>query len=157
MAAYPATTAQINVTLMVIEEKAELTFIKRTIIAHYHPFISDHATPQTQLLHYLRQKALLLVLDNFEHLLSPPVSLPTATEANPTLALVNGILQEAPAVTLLVTSRERLNLQGEWVYEVGGLEIPDADSSAPAEESSALTLFLQTAAARAGNFYANGG
>ncbi|MEZ4727541.1 MAG: tetratricopeptide repeat protein [Caldilineaceae bacterium] len=120
-------------------------FVVATVATTLNFTLSGHATPQTQLLHYLRQKRLLLVLDNFEHLLSPPAPLPTTTEANPALALVNGILQEAPAVTLLVTSRERLNLQGEWVYDVGGLEILDADNPASTIESSALALFLQTA------------
>jgi predicted ATPase len=55
---------------------------------------------------------LLLVVDNFEHLLKG---------AN----LLSDILRHAPHVTLLATSRERLNLQEEWVYEVQGLPFPN--------------------------------
>lgn len=66
---------------------------------------------QRQLINHLRPKVLLLVLDNFEHLLA----------GGEGLAIVRAILQEAPGVKLLVTSHEPLNIQGEWIYEVAGL------------------------------------
>lgn len=72
-----------------------------------------------QLLDYLQAKELLLVLDNFEHLL---------IASHHSLDFVIQILQKAPAVKLLVTSRERLNLQEEWVLEVGGLVYPDSNA-----------------------------
>lgn len=65
----------------------------------------------SQLLNYLRQKQLLLVLDNFEQLI-----------AGATLLI--DLWQKAPGVKLLVTSRERLNLREEWVVEVEGLDYP---------------------------------
>ncbi|MBE7557187.1 MAG: AAA family ATPase [Anaerolineales bacterium] len=65
----------------------------------------------SQLLKHLRQKQVLLVLDNFEHLM-----------AGATLLI--DLWQKAPGVKLLVTSRERLNLREEWVVEVEGLEYP---------------------------------
>lgn len=65
-----------------------------------------------QLVDYLREKQLLLVLDNFEHLI-------------PHAGLLSEILRQAHHVRLLVTSRQRLNLRGEWVLEVGGLPFPD--------------------------------
>jgi predicted ATPase len=61
--------------------------------------------PTAHLLGYLRQRHMLLVLDNFEHLLD-------------CADLVTDILQHAPRVTILVTSRERLNLQAEWLFDV---------------------------------------
>jgi transcriptional regulator with XRE-family HTH domain len=64
--------------------------------------------PRTQLLNYLRAKQSLLVLDNVEHLLEG-------------VDLFAEMLERAPEVKLLVTSRERLNLQGEWVFEIQGL------------------------------------
>ncbi len=85
----------------------------------------DH---RKQLLNYLRQKELLLVLDSFEHLL----------DASP---LLTEILQVAPEVKLLVTSRERLDIEGEWVVEVGGLAMSIA-ADAP---SAAAQLFVQCA------------
>src|SRR5688572_13045131 len=60
-----------------------------------------------QLLDYLRDRALLLVLDNFEHLVAA-------------VDLLEAILVRAPGVKLMVTSREVLNLRGEWLYPVQG-------------------------------------
>lgn len=71
------------------------------------PFTKGDA--KKQLLNFLRQKELLLVMDNFEHLLESS-------------ALISEILQAAPDVKILVTSRERLDVQGEWVVELSGLE-----------------------------------
>jgi predicted ATPase/DNA-binding SARP family transcriptional activator len=73
------------------------------------------SSPEYRLLDYLSRKQLLLVLDNFEHLLEGTDLLAT-------------ILSQAPTVTLMVTSRERLNLREEWVYEVQGLPFPDAEA-----------------------------
>ena len=79
-------------------------------------------------------------------------------EATCASELVVEILRQAPGVTLLVTSRERLNVRGEWVYDVNGLEVPSADEILHTvkpetgeagdtlfEAYSAVTLFLQTA------------
>jgi predicted ATPase/DNA-binding SARP family transcriptional activator len=82
------------------------------------------------LLHWLREREMLLVLDNIEHLLDGA-------------GLIGDILDRAPDVQLLVTSRARLDLQGEWVVEVGGLSLP-ASSPGPAM-SSAEQLFIQRA------------
>jgi predicted ATPase len=56
------------------------------------------------------------------------------------------ILQTAPAVKLLVTSRERLNLREEWLLDIRGLRFPI--SLRPGEELegySAVQLFLESA------------
>ncbi|MCK6623745.1 MAG: tetratricopeptide repeat protein [Anaerolineae bacterium] len=88
--------------------------------------------PKVQFLNYLREKCLLLVLDNFEHLL----------EGGELLA---ELLQQAPGVKLLVTSRERLNLQGEWLFDLQGLPVPPLDQVDRAEAYSAVELFAQSA------------
>lgn len=88
--------------------------------------------PTEQLLQYLRHKTMLLVMDNFEHLL----------EAS---ALVSDILAAAPGVKILSTSRERLNLHEEWVYEVRGLAFPAGEAEADIENYSAVQLFVQSA------------
>lgn len=93
---------------------------------------SGPADPQVQLLHCLRQKCLLLLLDNFEHLL----------EGSQILAK---LLQHAARLKLLVTSRERLNLQGEWLFDLQGLPVPPPDQADRAEEYSAVGLFVQSA------------
>ena len=69
------------------------------------------AAPEAQVVAFLRDKALLLVLDNFEPLI----------DAAPLLATV---LAGAPQVQMLVTSRERLNLQEEWLLAVDSLTFP---------------------------------
>ncbi len=77
--------------------------------------ISDENTAE-QLLAYLAEKELLLVLDNFEQL--------AGDEACPRFLV--SMLERAPEVKLLVTSRERLNLQHEWLREIKPLAGDDA-------------------------------
>ncbi|MCI0399492.1 MAG: protein kinase, partial [Chloroflexi bacterium] len=67
--------------------------------------------PKQQLLRYLEPKQMLLVMDNFEHVLAGS-------------ELVMEILQAAPGVKVLVTSRERLHLSGETLYALRGLDYP---------------------------------
>ncbi|MEA3440852.1 MAG: BTAD domain-containing putative transcriptional regulator, partial [Chloroflexota bacterium] len=94
--------------------------------------------PKAQLLNYIRHKQMLLLVDNFEHLLDGA-------------ELLGEMLVEAPQVTLLVTSRERLSLQEEWIFEVQGLpfpqvvEITTGKSPASLEDFDAVRLFLQSA------------
>ena len=73
--------------------------------------------PRTQLMNYLQEKKLLLILDTFEHL---------TDNAN----LISDILETAPGVQIMVTSRERLRLRGETIYEVQGMMIPSYEDSA---------------------------
>lgn len=94
--------------------------------------IDGQEDPLPQLLNYLRDQQMLLVMDNFEHLLRK-------------VDLLTGILKQAPQVKILVTSRERLNLQGEWVFEVRGLVYPQDNQISKVEEHSAVALFLQRA------------
>ena len=88
--------------------------------------------PQEQLLQYLREKALLLVLDNFEHLLDGA-------------ELLTEILEAAPEVKLLVTSREVLNLQAEWRYPVRGLQYPETTTAEQPRTYGAVQLFVERA------------
>jgi predicted ATPase/DNA-binding SARP family transcriptional activator len=96
---------------------------------------SNQIDPKEQLIKHLRTKDLLLVLDNLEHLL------PDAAR------LVVEILQRAPEVACLVTSRERLNVVGDWVLELEGMDYPQRESQneAPFESYSAVALFVQHA------------
>ncbi len=90
--------------------------------------------PCLQLVNYLRGKEMLLILDNMEHLLGGST-------------LLVEILQQAPEVKLLVTSRERLNLRWEWCFEVEGLEYPPGNTinDQSLEAYSAVQLFQQVA------------
>ncbi|MFN8495497.1 MAG: BTAD domain-containing putative transcriptional regulator [Caldilineaceae bacterium] len=94
-----------------------------------------------QLLNYLSTKQMLLILDNFEQLLAG-------------IDFVRELLEQALTVTLLITSRVRLNLSAEWLFTVKGLDVPDASSvnkyvreSAinKIEEFSAIRLFIKLA------------
>jgi len=83
--------------------------------------------PRGQLIDYLRRKQLLLVLDNYEHLLaegaSPESSAPRASP-DEQVGLIADLLAAAPGVKLLVTSRASLQVQGEHLYPVQGLQAP---------------------------------
>jgi len=88
------------------------------------------ALPQSQLADYLREKNVLLVLDNFEHLA-------------PHGTLLSDLLTQAPGVKCLVTSRVRLELQGEWTVFVGGLSVAD-ETAGGGSTSDALRLFANS-------------
>lgn len=88
--------------------------------------------PKVQLINYLRSKQILLILDNFEHLIS-------GTE------IVAEILLQASRVKILVTSRERLNLQEEWILQIHGMEVPSGMGFNDAENFPAMQLFLERA------------
>jgi predicted ATPase/DNA-binding CsgD family transcriptional regulator len=87
--------------------------------------------PKLQLLEFLRDKRLLLLLDNFEHLLDGAGLLPD-------------ILDSGPHVKMLLTSRERLNLREEWVYDVRGLAFPENGQNVLVDNYTAVQLFVQT-------------
>lgn len=72
-------------------------------------------TPLQQLLlNYLREKELLLILDNSEHLIDA------------TAQLVEKLLVDIPGLQILVTSREPLGVPGEMLWRVPSLTIPDS-------------------------------
>jgi DNA-binding SARP family transcriptional activator/predicted ATPase len=86
------------------------------------------ADPVAHLAAWLRGRAVLLVLDNMEQLLDG-------------VALLTALLEGAPRLKLLVTSRERLHLPEEWVLEVGGLPLPAGPDDL--ERAAASSLYLQ--------------
>ena len=90
---------------------------------------------QKQLLDHLKDKETLLVLDNLEHLFD---------ESGSGIALIVDMLRGAPNLKILVTSRERVNLYEEVVFDVSGLDVPNEDNDAD-EGFSAIALFLQGA------------
>jgi predicted ATPase len=82
--------------------------------------------PKEQLVEYLREKDMLLVLDNMEHLIAPSAPSTNGGDSDVT-ELLSEILRRAPGVVILVTSRERTGLQEEWVYVVEGLTYPESE------------------------------
>lgn len=102
---------------------------------------------ESQLLRYLADKEMLLVIDNFEHLLKGT-------------GILLKIIERAPRLSLLVTSRERLNSQAGSVMDVGGLPYPppvpgeDLHAISPEEagQYEAVRLFLERAWAKQEDF-----
>ncbi len=93
---------------------------------------SGQQDPLHQLLNYLSSKHMLLVMDNFEHLIEAA-------------SLITAILQAAPRIKILVTSRSVLDLQEEWIRPVQGLKFPEEGISQPIEAYSAVQLFVERA------------
>ncbi len=98
----------------------------------------ENEEPKEQLLRFLRQKTMLLVLDNFEHLRSRA-------------SLLDEILSTAAGIKMLVTSREKLNLQAEQLFPIGGMVFPAGSGAAngevrkPLTDYSAIQLFCERA------------
>ena len=91
--------------------------------------IGDH---KKQLLDYLRNKNMLLVLDSFE----------TVVESG---GLVAELLSASEGSKVLVTSRVRLNLSGEHIYPLMGMSTPPADTQEHVLNYSSVELFLDAA------------
>lgn len=96
------------------------------------------ARPWQQIVDFLQGKSLLLILDNFEHLVEQA-------------GRITELLETAPQLKILVTSRVRLNISPEWLIPLEGLEVPPLEvpmTAAAGEEwqavegYSALQLFL---------------
>lgn len=126
--------------------------------------LTGQEDPVVQLLNYLHDKQMLLLLDNFEHLLAPSLSIPQGEaehsmsppegEGAAAVDLLSDMLTVAPGMKLLVTSREVLNLQEEWLYHVQGLSFPtspqtplllEEEQGEGLEAYSAVQLFVERA------------
>jgi predicted ATPase/class 3 adenylate cyclase len=93
------------------------------------------------LLEFLESKALLLLLDNCEHLLRPVGS------------LVGRVMRACPAVRVLTTSREGLTVAGEHMLGVASLGVPEeADSLDAIAACDAVLLFVERARAVKASF-----
>lgn len=104
--------------------------------------LSGPEAPAAQVQAYLREKALLLLLDNVEHLLAGA-------------PFIAALLAAAPRLKLLVTSRVRLRMRGEWVVELDGLPFPPDEPSSTEQgiaQYDSIQLFVQTAQSVAPTF-----
>lgn len=90
------------------------------------------ADQRAQLVNYLREKAMVLVIDSADRALT-------------SIGLISDILQAAPKMKILATSRARLNLLGETVYTLEGMWIEDQLSPQRIAETSAYQLFVSSA------------
>jgi predicted ATPase len=86
--------------------------------------LASNEDPKSRILDYLGDKTILLVMDNFEHVLDGTT-------------FVQDLLKAAPRVQILATSRVKLNVTGETVFHIEGLTVGDG--------SSAIELFAQSA------------
>lgn len=102
---------------------ASADFVITAVANALNLYFDKQQTPKRQLLDFLRRKELLLIIDNFEHMI----------EAIP---LITDILDYAPAVKILITTRERLNVRSEWPIELRGLRFPE-----PTELEQGLTEY----------------
>ena len=99
--------------------------------------------PMMDLCICLRDRHLLVVLDNCDHLISAAAK------------LAESILQSAPDVHILASSREPLGAQGEWQYRLDPLELPpimESLTAAVARSYPAVELFVERAATTALGF-----
>lgn len=94
--------------------------------------LSNKADPRQELIAGLRDREMLIVLDNLEHL----------SWGSTFLAQ---ILDKAPGVRFIVTSRERLKIDTEWVFQLNGLSVPEDTSYDGCEKAEAVQLFLHSA------------
>jgi predicted ATPase len=94
--------------------------------------ILQGSDPRQALLQTLHDKRCLLLLDNFEHVMDG-------------VEIVVDLLQAAPHVQLLATSREQLNVRGEHLYFVQAMDYAPDATLADATTSSAVRLFVQSA------------
>jgi len=98
-----------------------------------------HESPERPILEvvqdHIRDKTLLLVTDNFEHVVGAA-------------SVVSGLLEHAPQLSVLATSRELLRIQGEREYPVEPLPVPAATNDlTELEANTCIQLFVDRAEA----------
>lgn len=97
----------------------------------------SHHDLQASIVAFIGDRAVLLLLDNFEHLIT----------AAP---IVAALLTRCPRLTILVTSRAALRLQAEHAFAVKPLALPQTDRPLPPQELlgyAAVRLFVERAQA----------
>jgi predicted ATPase len=102
-----------------------------TLLSHFGLTQQGKTEPIAQLTDFIAEKNLLLVLDNFEHLTEGSSFLPS-------------MLSTCPNLKLLVTSREKLNLEEEYCFTLEGLPFANTPTS-DAKLSNAVQLFTERA------------
>lgn len=92
------------------------------------PLTGDQA--EKVVIHSLYDKKMLLILDNFEHLMDGA-------------EFVDKLVNNTQHLQILLTSRERLNLNEEWLIPVKGLPVPKTVAGIKPEDYGAVQLFVQ--------------
>ena len=106
----------------------------------------NNLSPEEGLVEGIANKRMLLVLDNCEHLI------------NDVAPLASSLLSSCSRLKILTTSREALQISGEWLYSVPVLDLPKKNSAVDIEtisEFPALVLFAERARAVRADFALN--
>ncbi len=118
-----------------LTSKDSIEDIPSAIASAFHYRIETNVgylNPVNELYYYLSSRTMLLVLDNFEHLLAGAEYL-------------KELLVKAPQIKLLITSRECLNIPEEWVFTIPGLSYPRNGHKNGNGSYTALVLFQERA------------
>ena len=107
-------------------------FLPSTVATILKISLQSEKKPLEQLLEYLQNKQMLLIMDNFEHLLDGTL-------------IVAEMLARGRNIKIIATSREPLNIAGEWILNIDGLRYPESDRVEDPEYYNAIQLFVQTA------------
>jgi|GEM_PF-1950922 len=97
---------------------------------------------------YLSSKKILIILDNFEQLISNF----DPSQNNLSRSIISKLLIDAKELKLVVTSRESLGIQKEFVYELVGLPFPKSNTELYIERYPSIKLFLSEAKRLKSNF-----
>jgi len=91
--------------------------------------IATPLSPENQLINFLRKKHVLLVLDGFDQLVTHG-------------KVLSKILENAPGVKIMITSREKMDLMGEWIFTLPGLPVPEREDHASLFVNDSIRLFV---------------
>ena len=120
-----------------LESLADEDLVPQTVASFLNIAEPSDQTLEDSLLNELRNKTLLLILDNCEHLLDACAQ------------LAERLLRNCPTLKILATSRDLLRLEGEAAYHIPPLTIPESHETQSLEEitnSESIQLFAQRAA-----------
>jgi len=129
--------------LVELADVADARLVSNTLMLALDLRDQSATEPLPLLLAYLRDKELLLLVDNCEHLLDAAAQ------------VIDQVVRAAPGVRVIATSREPLSADGEHVIPVAPLELPSAQqagSLGQLRQNEAVMLFTQRAAAASGSF-----
>lgn len=125
---------QDGVYFVPLESLSASALIPSTIASALRLNLQGQDDPLERVIGFIKDKRLLVILDNYEHLLEGA-------------GITSVLLESCPNLTLLVTSRERLNVEAEWLLPLEGLAYPEDGGLNPEEGQyfDAFKLFSQRA------------
>ncbi len=133
--------------LVELAEVRDGSFVTNAVLAALDLRDQTAMKPSQILISDLRNRQLLLLLDNCEHLIGAVAE------------LVAELLRAAPKLTVISTSREPLQVPGEQVIPIPPLQVPPEDGREPLDrlrQNEAVTLFSERAAAASGTWELTG-